>query len=99
MPSVLSRADVERIAELAHLELTDAEKDMFTRQLAEILAYADVIQEIDTTGIPATTHVLTSHPALRTDEVRPSLTLADAVANAPDAAADTGFFKVPKVIG
>lgn len=99
MASALTKADVERIAELARLELSDAEKETFTRQLAEILAYAEQVQALDTAGVPPTTHVLTSHPAFRDDEVRPSLPRADALANAPDPAPAAGFFKVPKVIG
>ena len=99
MASALTKADVERIAELARLELSEAEKVTFTQQLAEILAYAEQVQALDTAGVPPTAHVLTSHPALRADEVRPSVPRADALANAPDPAADAGFFKVPKVIG
>ena len=53
----LTIADVERIAALAHLELTPEEKQLFTRQLADILAYAEQLQAIDTTGVPATAHV------------------------------------------
>ena len=55
--SSLTVADVERIAALAHLELTDEEKQLFTRQLADILNYAEQLQAIDTTGVPATAHV------------------------------------------
>ena len=55
--SSLTIADVERIAALAHLELTDEEKQLFTRQLADILDYAEQLQAVDTTGVPATAHV------------------------------------------
>jgi aspartyl-tRNA(Asn)/glutamyl-tRNA(Gln) amidotransferase subunit C len=99
MSTPLSLADVERIASLAHLELTDDEKRLFTRQLAEILAYAEQVQAIDTTGVPATAHVLASPRAERDDVIKPSLPVADALANAPDAEPDAGFFKVPRVIG
>jgi aspartyl-tRNA(Asn)/glutamyl-tRNA(Gln) amidotransferase subunit C len=94
----LTIADVERIAALAHLELTDEEKHVFTRQLADILAYAEQLQAIDTTGVEATSHV-NAHEAERDDELRPSLTVADALANAPDGAKDVGLFRVPRVIG
>ena len=94
----LSRTDVERIAALAHLELTDSKTELFTRQLAEILSYFDRLQQIDTTGVPATTHPVTSAPVMRADDPRPSLPRDDALANAPDAGGD-GLFKVPKVIG
>ena len=57
MAPSLTVADVERIAALAQLELTDEEKNLFTRQLAEILAYAEQLQAVDTSGVPATAHV------------------------------------------
>jgi aspartyl-tRNA(Asn)/glutamyl-tRNA(Gln) amidotransferase subunit C len=97
--STLTIADVERIAALAQLELTDEEKQLFTRQLADILSYAEQLQAIDTTGVPATAHVDAGRPVERADEPRPSLPVADAVANAPDGAPDAGLFRVPRVIG
>ena len=51
--STLTVADVERIAALARLELTEDEKHLFTRQLADILSYAEQLQAVDTTGVPA----------------------------------------------
>src|SRR5688572_14389416 len=98
MPT-LTIADVERIAALAHLELTAEEKQLFTRQLAEILAYAQQVQAIDTSGVPATAHVHAGQRVERDDEPRPSLPVADALANAPDPAPEAGFFRVPRVIG
>ena len=99
MSASLSRADVERIAALAHLELTEEEKDLFTRQLADILAYAEQLQAVDTSGVPATAHVHAALRAERADEPRPSLTPEEAVANAPDGEPGTGLFRVPRVIG
>jgi aspartyl-tRNA(Asn)/glutamyl-tRNA(Gln) amidotransferase subunit C len=96
--STLTIADVERIAALAHLELTDEEKQLFTRQLAEILSYAEQLQSVDTTGVAATAHV-NPRPVDREDQPVPSLSVADAVANAPDGAPDAGLFRVPRVIG
>ena len=96
--STLTIADVERIAALAHLELTDEEKQLFTKQLADILSYAEQLQSIDTTGVPATAHVNAAQRD-RADELRPSLPVAEAIANAPDAAPDAGLFRVPRVIG
>ena len=98
MSTPLTVADVERIAALAHLELTESEKQMFTRQLADILAYAEQLQSIDTTGVAATAHV-NAHEAERDDEPRPSLSVDEALANAPDGAPDAGLFRVPRVIG
>jgi aspartyl-tRNA(Asn)/glutamyl-tRNA(Gln) amidotransferase subunit C len=96
--SSLTIADVERIAALAHLELTDEEKRLFTRQLADILSYAEQLQAIDTAGVPATAHV-TVVERDRDDVPAPSLPVADAIANAPDGAPEVGLFRVPRVIG
>lgn len=98
MAPALTVADVERIAALAHLELTADEKILFTRQLADILAYAQQVQAIDTSGVPATAHVHARQQAERDDEPRDSLPLAEAIGNAPDAASDAGLFRVPRVI-
>ena len=99
MPTALTIADVERIAALAQLELTTDEKELFTRQLAEILAYAEQVQAIDTSGVPATAHVHAGQRTERDDEPRPSLSVDAALANAPDADRDAGLFRVPRVIG
>jgi aspartyl-tRNA(Asn)/glutamyl-tRNA(Gln) amidotransferase subunit C len=99
MSTALTIADVERIAALAQLELTDEEKQLFTRQLADILAYAEQVQAIDTSGVPATAHVHAGQQTEREDQPRPSLPIADAVANAPDADRRAGLFRVPRVIG
>jgi aspartyl-tRNA(Asn)/glutamyl-tRNA(Gln) amidotransferase subunit C len=95
----LSLKDVERIAALAQLELTAEEKQLFTRQLAEILAYAERVQQIDTSGVPATAHIDAHAHVEREDEPRRSLSVAEALANAPEANRDAGLFTVPKVIG
>ena len=95
----LTQADVERIAALAHLELTAEETALFTKQLADVLAYAEQVQQIDTAGVAATAQV---HAALgheRPDEARPSMATEDILANAPDGAPDAGLFRVPRVIG
>jgi len=100
MPATFSRADVEKIARLAHLDLTDAELDLFARQLGDILEYANQVQQIDTTGVEPTASVLSAdRDPERPDLVVPSLDRADALANAPDGALDRGFFRVPRVIG
>ena len=98
VPTTLTKADVERIAALAHLELSETETERFTRQLGEILTYFDLLEKIDTTGVTATTHPATSAPIMRSDEPRPSLSRDKAMANAPDSDS-TGLFRVPKVIG
>jgi aspartyl-tRNA(Asn)/glutamyl-tRNA(Gln) amidotransferase subunit C len=96
--TTLTIADVERIARLASLELTREEKELFTKQLADILAYAEQVQSVDTTGVEATAHV-NAHGDERPDEPTPSLDVIEAVANAPDAAPEAGLFRVPRVIG
>jgi aspartyl-tRNA(Asn)/glutamyl-tRNA(Gln) amidotransferase subunit C len=96
--TLLTVADVERIAALAHLELTAEEKQVFTRQLADILAYAEQLQAIETTGVTATAHV-NAHEAEREDVLRPPLSVEDALRNAPDAEVAAGLFRVPRVIG
>ena len=102
--AVFTRQQVRAVAALANLDLDEAEIEMFTRQLGEILAYADEVQQVDTRGIPPTASVLTRYPADRPDEVRPSLPIDEALAGAPDPALDSqakpgGLFRVPRVIG
>lgn len=99
MADELTRSDVERIAALASLELTDDEVGTFTRQLGEILEFARQIQTVDTTGVPPTAHVLAGQPVDRDDEPAPSLDRTRALEGAPSAAPDAGLFRVPRVIG
>ena len=99
MSAPLSRTDVERIAELARLELTPTKSTLFTRQLADILEYVEQIRGLDTTGVEPTSHAI-NRPVRSTDDVPVrSLDRQEALANAPDAALETGLFKVPRVIG
>ena len=99
MPASFTREQVAAIAALANLDLDVSEVDLFAHQLGDILAYADQVQLVDTTGVAPTASVATSHAADRADEVAPSLDRGDALSNAPDAAVDAGFFKVPRVFG
>ena len=99
MASGFSRAQVEAVAALANLELSDSEIELFAKQLGEILEYATQVQNIDTTGVPPTASVVTRHSADRPDVVAGSLDRPDALANAPDASLHAGLFKVPRVIG
>ena len=96
----ITRTDVEKIAELARLELTAEEKESFAEQLSSILGYIEKLNEIDTTGVEPMSHSTlgTDAPqfAQREDEVRPSLGTSVATENAPDK--EAGYFKVPKVI-
>jgi aspartyl-tRNA(Asn)/glutamyl-tRNA(Gln) amidotransferase subunit C len=94
-----TRDDVERIARLARLDLTEDEKISLTRQLANFLAYADQVRALDTTGIPPTSHPPGPSASWRDDAPEPSLQRAEALAQAPEADADAGLFKVPRVLG
>jgi aspartyl-tRNA(Asn)/glutamyl-tRNA(Gln) amidotransferase subunit C len=99
MPAGFTKTDVERVANLARLRLTDEEKALFAQQLGTVLDYAGQVRELDTTGVTATSHVLAAEPVDRPDEVRPSLTETQALANAPEPAIAEGLFKVPRVLG
>ncbi len=92
----LSRAEVDHIAELAKLGLTEQEKDTFRRQLSAILAYAQTLQELDTEAIPPTAQVIPLHNVMRADVVTPSLPQAQVLANAP--ASEEGCFKVKAIL-
>jgi aspartyl-tRNA(Asn)/glutamyl-tRNA(Gln) amidotransferase subunit C len=93
----LTREDVLHIARLAHLDLTEAEVERFTKDLGAILAYASEIQRVTTAGVTPMAHASTSETVWREDVAEPSLDRAKALENAPDPAA--GLFRVPKVRG
>jgi aspartyl-tRNA(Asn)/glutamyl-tRNA(Gln) amidotransferase subunit C len=99
MTNGFSRAQVEAVAALANLELSDSEIELFAKQLGDILEYANQVQKIDTTGVPPTASVVTRHSADRADVVVASLDRTEALSNAPDASLQSGLFKVPRVIG
>jgi aspartyl-tRNA(Asn)/glutamyl-tRNA(Gln) amidotransferase subunit C len=92
----LSPAQVEHVAELAQLALSDEEKELFGRQLSTILEYAERLQQLDTDAIPPTSTVLPLENVMRDDKTRPSLPLADVLANAP--AVEEDCFQVPVVL-
>jgi aspartyl-tRNA(Asn)/glutamyl-tRNA(Gln) amidotransferase subunit C len=92
----LSLVKVEHIAELAKLGLTDEEKVTFQEQLSAILAYADRLNQVDTTAVPPTPTVLLLRNVMRQDTVRPSLPVEDVLANAPGTV--EGCFQVKVVL-
>ncbi|HEX4346840.1 MAG TPA: Asp-tRNA(Asn)/Glu-tRNA(Gln) amidotransferase subunit GatC [Vicinamibacterales bacterium] len=98
MPAEFSRDEVARIAKLANLELDPGEVEMFARQLGDILAHANELQQIDTAGVAPTASV-GDESLDRADEMRPSLDRTEALAIAPDPAIGPGLYKVPRVIG
>ena len=95
--SALTRDEARRIADLAHLALSDDELSRFTPQLSAILEMAASLAHIDTTGIAPTTQAL-ALPIERDDHEQTSLARASALAAAPDAAVEAGLFKVPRVL-
>ncbi len=97
MTDRFTRGDVERVARLARLELSVEEKNLFARQLAGILAYAEQIQRVPTEGIEPTSHAGDA-ATLRDDEVRPSLPRDASLAAAPHADTVAGLYKVPRVL-
>ena len=98
MASTLSRDEVLRVAALARLELTESEIALFTRQIADILTYAEALERADTTGIAPTSHPFADATAWRDDVPAPSIDRADAVSAAPQGDRRGGLFKVPKVL-
>jgi len=92
----LSHVEVEHIAELAKLSLTDGEKERFREQLSAILDYAEILQRLDTEAIPPTATVLPLQNVMVADEVRPSFSRQDILANAPEA--KNGCFKVQAIL-
>jgi len=92
----ITREQVQHVAKLARLCLSDDEVAMFTGQMADILAYVEKLNELNTDCIVPTSHAVPMENAFRDDTVRPSIGADAALANAPDRIAD--FFRVPKVI-
>jgi aspartyl-tRNA(Asn)/glutamyl-tRNA(Gln) amidotransferase subunit C len=95
MPS-LSKEQVEYIAELAKLALTEEEKERYQNQLSAILDYAARLQALDTSDIPPTASVLPINSVMRPDKARPSLPREGLLANA--SAKDAGMFRVDVVL-
>ncbi len=92
----LTLAEVEHIAQLARLSLSEEEKIRFRDQLSAILDYAARLQQVDTSDIPPTSSVLPPRSRLRDDEPRPALPQQAVLANAPSAY--RGYFRVPPVL-
>lgn len=93
---MISKKEVEHVALLARLELTDAEKEVYTEQLNAILEYVGKLNELDTENVEPMAHVLPLTNVFREDKVFPGLSQAEALANAP--AQQEGQFKVPRII-
>ena len=92
----ITEADVRHVAHLSRLEFGDGEIQRFTKDLNNILRHVDKLAELDTTDIEPTSHSLKMSNVFRDDEVRPSLTTDEALANAPER--EGPFFRVPQII-
>ncbi|WP_102336280.1 Asp-tRNA(Asn)/Glu-tRNA(Gln) amidotransferase subunit GatC [Salimicrobium jeotgali] len=94
--SRISEDQVKHVANLARLVVTDEEAEVFTRQLDDIITYAEQLNELDTEGVEPTTHVLDLKNVMRKDEPKEWIKKEDALKNAPDQ--QDGQFKVPSIL-
>ncbi|UJF32452.1 Asp-tRNA(Asn)/Glu-tRNA(Gln) amidotransferase subunit GatC [Paenibacillus hexagrammi] len=92
----ITKMDVEHVAKLARLDLSENEKDEFTNQLNAILKYAEQLNELNTDDVAPTSHAMPLVNVMREDETRPSLPIEKVLLNAPDE--EDGQFKVPAVL-
>ena len=88
--------DVEYVANLSKLELSQKEKVKFQKELDNIIKYIDQLNKLNTENTPTTSHVVPLQNVFRKDKILPSLPQEKALANAPKK--KDGFFRVPKVI-
>ncbi|KPV63659.1 MAG: aspartyl/glutamyl-tRNA amidotransferase subunit C [Candidatus Bathyarchaeota archaeon BA1] len=93
---LISKKEVEHVAWLAHIELSEDEKDIFTKQFNEILDYFKKIDAVETEDVPPTYHVLDLVNVYREDEVLPSLPVEEALQNAPKK--ERQFLKAPRIV-
>jgi len=92
----IAREQIEHIALLARLALSEEEKETFGSQLSSILDYMEKLNELDTKDIEPTSHVLSLQNVMRDDVVQPSLPREEALANAPSRTEK--FYRVPRII-
>ena len=93
---MISREEVQNVARLARLHLTDEEAERMREQLDAILAYVDKLRELDVDGVEPTAHAVPLVNVMRDGGLVPSLPQEAALANAPDRAGE--FFRVPRII-
>ena len=87
--------DVEHVAKLARLELTEEEKEKFTKQLGDVLKHVDAMNEVDTSNVEPMAHAIDFVNVMREDEVYYEQTKEELMKNAPDE--ENGVFRVPKI--
>ncbi len=92
----ITKEQVEHVAKLARLNLTEAEKERLTGEMENIIAFADKLNELDTSGIEPTAHVIPIQNVFREDVVKPSFDREKILANAPTK--EDGCYKVPKIV-
>lgn len=92
----ISQDDIEHVAALARLALHETEKEEFSQQMSRILEYMALLGQWNTDGVEPTATVMEQSNIFREDTPRPSLSMEDALANAP--AQHGGFFLVPKIL-
>ncbi len=92
----ISEGEVQYVAKLARLKLDEPQIHAMAETLSEILTYMDTLNEVDTSNIPPTSHVVKMDTVFREDNVQASLPLDDALQNAPDRVGS--FYRVPKII-
>lgn len=90
------KIDVEHVAKLARLGLSEEEKKLFAEQLSAILEYADILKKLDTKNVPPTSHAIPMKNVLREDEVVPCENPEDILANAPEE--EKHMFRVPRIL-
>ena len=90
------KMDIEKVARLARLELSEEENITFGEQLEQILAHMEQLNQIDTAGVEPTSHAIPIFNVFREDEVKPSLLQKEVLAIAPDE--EEGHFKIPRII-
>jgi len=93
---MIDRSQVEHIARLARLSISEEDKEALTEQLSAILGYMEKLNSLNTEGIEPTSHVLEISNVFRDDEPTPSLSPDDALRNAPERS--DNFYKVPRII-
>jgi len=93
----ITKNEVAYVGKLARLHLDDTAVDLYTKQLGDILAHVDTLNQLDTAGVPGTSHTISITNAFRADVVKPSIPVDKALGNAPES--EDGSFVVPKIIG
>jgi aspartyl-tRNA(Asn)/glutamyl-tRNA(Gln) amidotransferase subunit C len=90
------KMDIEKVAKLARLELSEEEKEIFGNHLDQILTHMEQLNRLDTTGVEPTFHAISIENVFREDETKPSFPQEEVLGIAPDE--EDGYFKVPRII-